>query len=252
MMFASPKHSHQHSLEILNMLQEYDEFMESIGTLVDLGCGTGQDIEWWATRTTRADNPQPLNIQCVGVDLNDQVFAPKQHKNISHQCVDFENVIVLPDNKPFDVLWCHHSFQYAINPIDTLSRWRDIASDGAMLALTVPETQRIQHKKLMFTQASGVYYHYSIVNLIHMLAITGWDCRGGFFKKNPTDPWITAIVYKSHHKPMDPRTTTWYQLSEMGLLPESATTSIQAHGELQQQDLILPWLDHNLCWLGQY
>jgi hypothetical protein len=85
-----------------------------------------------------------------------------------------------------------------------------------------------------------------------MLAVSGWDCRSGFFKKNPTDNWIHAIVYKSDHKPMDPRTTTWYQLSEIGLLPESADASIQAHGELQQQELILPWLDKSLCWLGNY
>ena len=68
-LFATSQDSHKHSLEILNQLQEYDEFMESIQTMVDLGCGDGLDLEWWATRTTRDDNPEPLNIQCVGVDL---------------------------------------------------------------------------------------------------------------------------------------------------------------------------------------
>jgi hypothetical protein len=85
-----------------------------------------------------------------------------------------------------------------------------------------------------------------------MLALSGWDCKSGFFKKNSIDPWINAVVYKSAHKPMNPKTTTWYQLSEMKLLPDSAETSIFAHGELQQQDLVLPWLDHSLSWLGNY
>lgn len=250
MTFGSAEQSHQHSLEILNLLQEYDEFMESIGTLVDLGCGSGLDTDWWATRVTRTDNPQPLNIQCTGVDLIDQNFAPRQHQNVSYQCVDFEGNIELFGNKKYDVLWCHNAFQYAINPIGTLTNWYNIASEGAMLVLTVPETQRIHHKKLFFTQASGSYYHYSIVNLIHMLAVTGWDCRAGFFKKNPTDCWINAIVYKSQHAQLDPKKTDWYQLLEMGLLPDSASESILAHGELQQQDLVLPWLDHNLSWLG--
>jgi SAM-dependent methyltransferase len=225
--------------------------MESIGTLADIGCGSGLDLEWWATRTTREEVPKPLNIQCVGVDLMEQSFALKQYKNVSYQRTDFETPVALSNNRLFDVLWCHNSFQYAIDPVGTLSQWYNIASDGAMLVLSVPETQKIHHKKLMFTQSTGCYYHYSIVSLMHMLAVSGWDCKAGFFKKQATDSWINAIVYKSAHKPMNPKPTTWYQLSEMGLLPDSAEVSINAHGELQQQDLILPWLDHSLSWLGQ-
>jgi SAM-dependent methyltransferase len=251
-MFADDKQSHQHSLETLDMLQEYDEFMESIGTLIDLGCGSGLDTEWWATRTTREDFPKPLDIECFGIDTIDQSFAPRKYKNVAYKQGSFEKINTLPLDKMFDVLWCHDSFQYALDPIGTLAQWYEIANPGAMLVLIVPETQKIQHKKLMFTQPSGCYYHYSMVNLIHMLAVTGWDCRSGFFKKNPTDSWIHAIVYKSEHKPMNPSTTTWYQLVELGLLPESANASINAHGELQQQDLVLQWLDKSLCWLGNY
>jgi SAM-dependent methyltransferase len=252
MNFASDNQSHQHSLETLNMLQEYDEFMESIGTLADIGCGSGLDTEWWATRMTREDMPKPLNIQVTGIDIIDQPQVLHQYSNVSYQCADFEKNIATPPDRKFDVLWCHNAFQYAIDPIGTLGRWHDICSDGAMLVLIVPESQRIHHKKLMYTQQSGCYYHYSTVSLIHMLAVTGWDCRAGFFKKNPHDPWLHAIVYKSDHKPMDPRTTSWYQLSEMNLLPESADASIRAHGELQQQELVLPWLDHSLCWMGNH
>jgi hypothetical protein len=51
---------------------------------------------------------------------------------------------------------------------------------------------------------------------------------------------------------MDPRTTDWHALSEMGLLPESAERSVYAHGELDQRDLVLPWINHSLSWLGQH
>ena len=64
-MFAHPGDSHQHSLETLNQLYEYDDFMLSLRTMVDLGCGSGDDLAWWATRTTRDDNPQPLNINML-------------------------------------------------------------------------------------------------------------------------------------------------------------------------------------------
>ena len=73
MTFRNDQERHEHSLQTLNTLAEYDDFMESIGTLVDLGCGTGLDLEWWATRTTREDAPQPLNIRCTGVDIAKQI-----------------------------------------------------------------------------------------------------------------------------------------------------------------------------------
>jgi SAM-dependent methyltransferase len=250
-MFTVPPTNSRPSLDILNALQEYDEFMESIGTLVDLGCGDGADTEWWATRTTRDDVLKPLDIECIAVDRIDQLFAPRKYKNVSYQRTDFEKNITPPGDKKFDVLWCHDAFQYCIDPIDTLSQWRDITSDGGMLVIAVPATIMIHHQQLAYTQQSGCYYHHTMISLIHMLALTGWDCASGFFLQKPTDPWIRAIVYKSEHKPLDPKTTNWHQLRELNLLPSSAAESVHAHNYLRQQDLVLPWLDHSLMWLGQ-
>ena len=250
-LFADSRASHKHSLEILNALQEYDDFMESIATLVDLGCGDGLDLEWWATRTTRDDVPKPLDIKCVGVDTLDNFGMLRKYPNLTYQKTDFEGTIHTLGTQKFDVLWSHDAFQFAINPIQTLSNWWEIASDNAMLVITVPQTTNIHRHKLAFTQESFCYYHYTLANLIHMLAVAGWDCRSGFFKKNPQDPWLSAVVYKSEHKPMDPRTTDWHRLSELKLLPESADHSVYSHGELDQRDLILPWLDHSLTVMNQ-
>ena len=250
-MFSISEQNSRPSLDILNALQEYDEFMESIDTLVDLGCGDGADIEWWATRVTREDVPKPLNIKCTGVDLIDQLFAPRTHKNVSYLGTDFEQLTTAFGNKKFDVLWCHDAFQYCIDPIGTLIRWRDITNDGGMLAITVPTTITTHHRQLAFTQQSGCYYHHTMISLIHMLAITGWDCHGGFFLQKPNDSWIRAIVYKSEQEPLDPKTANWHQLRELNLLPESAAESVNAHNYLRQQDLVLPWLDHSLTWMGQ-
>ena len=250
-MFSVPVQNSRPSLDILNALQEYDEFMESIDTLVDLGCGDGADTEWWATRTTRADFPKPLNITCTGVDQIDQLFAPRKYKNVSYQRTDFEKPIALTSDKNFDVLWCHDAFQYCIDPISTLSQWRNITNDSGMLAITVPTTMTVHHRHLAFTQQSGCYYHHTMVSLIHMLALTGWDCAAGFFLQKPNDPWIRAIVYKSEQEPLDPKTTNWHRLSELNLLPKSAADSVNAHNYLRQQDLVVPWLDHSLTWMGQ-
>ena len=94
--------------------------MESISTLVDLGCGSGLDLEWWATRTTRDDSARPLNIRCMGVDTIPNMPMAKKYLNITYQPTDFETTILPPKNL-FDVLWCHDSFQYCINPLQTLT-----------------------------------------------------------------------------------------------------------------------------------
>lgn len=238
------------STEILNQLYEYDDFMQSIATLVDLGCGTGQDLEWWATRTTRDDDPEPLNIQCVGVDLAENLAIARKYHNVVYQRVDFEQEIFKP-SAGFDVLWCYNAFQYAVDPIGTLSRWWNLASTGGMLAVTVPQTVLVQKRKLAYYQQSHCFFHHTMISLIHMLAVSGWDCRSGFFLQRPNDLWIQAIVYKSNHEPMNPKITTWYELSEKQLLPESADVSIRAHGFLRQQDLVVPWIDKSVAVLSQ-
>jgi SAM-dependent methyltransferase len=250
-MFRNPKESHEHSLKTLNSFYEHDDFMESIGTLVDLGCGNGLDLEWWATRTTRDDVPQPLNIQCTGVDQLDTVSVAHKYENIVYQRTDFEVEVNTPVDKKFDILWCHDAFQYCMNPVATLSKWWDIASDGGMLAIIVPQTTNIDRRQFAFTQHDGCYYHYSLVSLIHMLAISGWDCREGFFLKEPGDEFLHAVVYKSEHKPMDPRTTRWYDLVDKKLLPVTADKSVMQYGYLDQRDLVLPWLDKNFTWYGK-
>jgi len=238
------------SLKILNALREHDDFMESISTLVDLGCGTGQDLAWWATQTTREDSPQPLNIRCIGVDLLDQLAMAKDHANVSYQRGDFETEVYPPKDK-FDVLWCHDSFQYCLDPLGTLVKWRDIASAGAMLVLAVPETITIKGKQVSCHLPTGNYYHHTMVSLMYMLATAGWNCRDGFFQQQSNDPWIRAVIYATEQPARDPKHTTWYDLLDSKLLPESAEKSIHAHGFLRQQDLILPWLDHNLAWFGK-
>jgi SAM-dependent methyltransferase len=245
MKFIHPGDSHRHSLEVLNQLYEYDDFMASIKTVLDLGCGKGDDLEWWATRTTRDDVPEPLNIRCTGVDLASDLSLTKRYNNVFYQSVDFEQDIT-PTPLGFDVLWCHDSFQYAQAPVATLSKWWHLTSAGGMLCISVPLTMEIHRNQLNYRLPSGCYYHYTMVSLMYMLATAGWDCRAGFFKQTPTDPWLHAVVYKSQTEPLDPKTATWHRLSELNLLPESADRSVYAHNYLRQQDLVVPWVDHSL------
>jgi len=251
-MFRNADESHAHSREVLDTLYEYDDFMLSVSSMVDLGCGSGLDLEWWATRTTRDDDPQPLNIKCTGVDLAETLSIARKYPNITYQRNNFEKTVWTPKDHNYDILWSHDSFQYATNPLGTLDKWWHIATPGAMLIITVPQTTNAEYKKLAFTQPSGCYHHHTIVSLMHQMAVTGWDTGSGFFKKYPDSPWLYAIAYRSEHAPMDPQTESWYSLAKKGLLHESAVDSVNRWGYVKQQDLVLPWIDKNFTAFGQH
>jgi hypothetical protein len=187
----------------------------------------------------------------VGVDLLPNLSVAKRYANITYQSTDFEQQIYTPKKSNFDLLWCHDAFQYATNPISTLRLWWSIAKENSMLVITVPHTVNLFNNVYSIEQASGCYYHHTLVSLIHMLAVTGWDCRSGFFKKLPNDPWVSVIVYRSSQAPMDPKITSWYTLAEKKLLPESVERCINQYGYLKQQELVLPWIDKSLAWYGQ-
>jgi SAM-dependent methyltransferase len=250
-MFQSAQHSHAHSLTTLNILREYDDFLESIGTMADLGCGNGLDLEWWATLTTRDEEHVPLNIKCTGIDLVDDCHdIAKKYKNAVFSRQDLENLAV--PKHGYDLLWCHDTFQYMINPLQALSSWWHAMNKDGMLIITVPQSTNLEFNRQVFDQHDGCYFNWTLVSLIHSLAVSGFDCASGFFSKKPNDPWISAAVYKSEHAPMDPRSTRWYSLADMKLLPESAARSVARHGYLRQQDLVLPWLDHSLTSFKKY
>jgi SAM-dependent methyltransferase len=247
MSFTSAQESHQHSLETLELLYAYPDFMESIDSVCDVGCGKeALDLEWWATQYLDDDNTSiPLNINCVGIDTYDNILV--EQKNISYINHDFETHV----GNQFDILWCHDSFQYALNPLLTLNNWNNMLTENGMLVIILPSTTNLKYNKLAFSQPSFHYYNYTIDGLIHMLAVSGFDCASGFFQQQVNDDWIKAIVYKSDIEPMNPKTTSWYDLADKGLLPKTGVESINKYGYIKREDLVLPWLDYSNIWYGQ-
>ena len=240
-MFTSDVESHNHSLEVLDLLYQYNDFMDSIDSVCDMGCSTGLDLEWWATRMVE-DNDEnyiPLEIDCTGIDTNDSINMADKYNNIEYISADFETYTT---DKKYDIIWCHNSFQYALNPLQTLKNWNSMLDESGMLVLIIPQTTTIEYNRQHIALQNNQFYHYTLVNLIHMLVINGFDCASGFFDKQINDPWIKAVVYKSDIAPMNPKTMIWYELAETGLLPKSAVDGINSRGYLHQDDLILPWL----------
>ena len=243
--FGSPHEKHEHSFKnVLSYMYEYDDFMDSVGRVIDLGCDVeATDMLWWANATTRDETQTPLGIKCVGVNTFEKLNV--KHSSISYQNHDIESLNRV--KRTFDIVWCYDQLQYLLNPYQALSNWWHIAEKDAMLVIAVPQTVNTEYHIQEYNLSLGHKYHYTMPQLIYMLAVSGWDCRSGFFKKTPGDPWLYAIVYKSDVEPMDPKETNIYKLVEQTeLLPQCAVDGIHKYGKLRQRDLILPWLDKNI------
>ena len=248
--FSSQQLAHDHSVKnILTEIYKHNEFMESISRMVDLGCQSeGLDLQWWANAETNDDSFTPLEIKCTGVNSIDKLIV--KHKGITFQkgnVQDFNKT-----KKPFDVLWCHDVLQYLTNPYQALANWWHVASQDAMMIIAVPQTTNVEFNMLEYNAQMNHKHHFTMPMLIYMLAVNGWDCKSGFFKKGIGDPWMYAIVYRSNVEPMNPAITNLYNLAEeTDLLPESAVKSIHKYGMLRQRDLLLPWLDKSNMWMEQ-
>lgn len=249
--FGSPHEKHEHSFKnVLSYMYEYDDFMDSVGRVIDLGCDVeATDMLWWANATTRDETQTPLGIKCVGVNTFEKLNV--KHNNISYQNHDIESLNRV--KRTFDIVWCYDQLQYLLNPYQALSNWWHIAEKDAMLVIAVPQTVNTEYHIQEYNLSLGHKYHYTMPQLIYMLAVNGWDCRSGFFKKTPGDPWLYAIVYKSNVEPMDPKETNIYKLvEETELLPQCAVDGIHRYGKLRQRDLVLPWLDKNITIMDQH
>lgn len=238
----------RHSLSILNLIQQYDTFLESLRVVVDMGCGSGQDSEWWATLMNNDQPPQPYNFIVYAVDNNASKLAqvPK-HKNIHLFNSNYDAEHLFP--RPVDLIWAHDSLQYSTNPLHTLRMWNSYLNLNGMLLLTVPQHSGVEHFKHYSRGYNGCIYHYHPVMLIYMLAVNGFDCRDAYLLKKFQDPWIQIAVYKSDVSPMDPQTTSWYDLADSGLLHPTIVDSINSNGFVKQEEILMPWLDKELYFI---
>ncbi len=231
----------RHSLKILNQLREYDSFLDSLKTIADMGCGTGEDIAWWAALQTRDDPPKPYNYNCFAVEKDvSKLSKVPTLPNIKKVQKDF-NQICLPIK--VDLMFSHDSLQYSHNPLATLKLWNEMMNVNAMLVLAIPQHSGVEYNKYYSRTYSGCFYHYTPTNLIYMLAVNGFDCRDAYLLKQFNDPWVCVAVYKSDQEPRDPANTSWLDLVGTGLLHSSIENSINQFGYLRQEDIVMPWLD---------
>lgn len=240
--FKNTHESHAHSMEILNLLYGYDSFLDSLQVIADVGCGSGADLNWWATLYTRDDPPEPRNYFCFGVDKSIAQVNPETAKLKNVKLIE-EDMSKFRLFRKADLLWCHDSFQYAINPIETLRNFNKNMNVNGMLVMSIPQNVAYVHNRLSFRTENYCYYNYNIINLIYMLAVSGFDCKDAYFYKHPQNNWIQLAVYKASDEYLDPASTSLYDLAEQNLLHQTMVDSLNLYGHIRQEDVVLPWLD---------
>ena len=242
-LFKNPDASHEHSLKTLELIYKYDDYLDSLSVVADMGCGAGHDTRWWATLTTRDDPPEPHNYIVYAVDQN--------IKQIETDISDLTNVVAVEGNfeeallpRKVDLIWSHDSFQYARDPIKCLSNWKRSMNVNGMLVLTVPQTTYWDHSRsrLVVSNHSHQYYSYNLLNLMYMLAISGFDCRDAYFYREAGTPWLQAAVYATEHEPL-PEHASWYDLVERQLVNDSIINSVNKYGYARLEDTVVAWLD---------
>ena len=244
-LFKNQTASHEHSLEILNMIYGYDTFLDNLKSIADMGCGAGLDTEWWATLTTRDDPPVPHDYIVYAVDKNINEIEPDVLKNNS-------NIIALEGNfeerilpRQVDLIWAHDSFQYARDPFKCLATWKSSMNINGMLIMAIPQTTYLYNNRLVVANYNQQYYNYNILNMMYILAISGFDCRDAYFYRKENSPWLYIGVYASEHKPIT-QDATWYDLADRKLINDSVINSVNRYGYARLEDVIVSWFDKNL------
>lgn len=231
----------RHALTILHSLHAYTSFLETVSSVADMGCGAGEDINWWATLVTDDDKPIPYNFKCYAIDLDEHKLTQvpslpniiKLNRNFNKLCLPIK----------VDIIFAHNSLQYSTNPLETLKIWNEQMNINGMLILSIPQHSGVEANSYYSRTYSKCFYHYTPANLIYMLALNGFDCNDAYLLKKFNDPWINIAVYKSDIAPMIPDDTSWHDLIDTGLLHPTVVNSITTYGYLRQEDIMYPWLD---------
>lgn len=208
----------------------------------DLGCGDGSNTEWWCDQAPYTESaPYANHTKVSGIDLID-----RKTDKFDFTCGDILNMPYKDDE--FNIGWCHHTLQQLKDPIKGLLEIRRVLTPFSLLFITVPQTLDTEFGRLKTKFGRYDRNFYTLPTFINQLAITGWDCRKGYFLKNFNDRNIYGIVKPKQdwEEPDDPMDLGPVDLMEREVLPESTDDMIKEKGYFDESALMLTWMNGSI------
>ena len=235
----NPASSNLHSRNYLEQIFQFEEMMESIDSVLDVGCAKGHDSSYWAEAGTVDEdgNLLPLNIQVTAIDKENTFDDEYKHENIKFVQTDW---IDFQSKEQYDVIWAHNVLHQAHDPLKFLHKMNSCCNLGGMMCLSFPTTINMFYGEPDIRIYDKATHHITIVNLIHMLALSGFDCNDAYFLKQPNSNIINALVYKETDKVYNYNDISIYELND--LLPLSMQDQLSRFGYLTNKRLFLTWL----------
>jgi len=206
--------------------------------ICDFGCGDGNITQWWIDQAPfNKDEPYVNHTKVSGIDL-----LSKSTDKFDFTQGDILNMPYKDDE--FNAGWCHYTLQQLNDPIAGLLEMRRVMTSHSLLYIVVPQTLDTEFGRLKtkFDQFDRTFY--TLPTLIRQLAMTGWDCRKGYFNKIFNNRNIYAVVNPKQDwiEPSDPYELTMVDLMDRKVLPESTDKMIKDKGYFDETALMLKWM----------
>lgn len=217
-------------------------FDQSLNVL-DVGCGLGLQANWWASQRPKLDDDRfglKASTECHAVDLYppDAEFA----NNFYFKQEDYHNLSF--SNEQFDIVWSHYSLEYSATPFKALAEWRRVCKPDGHLYITVPCSFRKKFGKIHTELKPGQQSWFTIVNLIYMLAYTGWLPKDAFFQADVRRGIVRGIIPANPEQPtaLDPLEVNLYDLADRGVFDRWVTAMINDRGTFDETNLVITWV----------
>jgi SAM-dependent methyltransferase len=238
-LLSNPASSNLHASNYLEMVFQFEEMLESIDSVLDVGCADGYSSSYWAEAGILDDeeNLVPLNINVTAIDKQNTFDESNQHKNINFIQTDWMS---FEPKETYDVIWAHNVLHLAQDPLQFLHKMNNLCNEGGMLCLSFPTLVNTFYAEPDYRIYTEAQHQITIISLIHMLVLSGFNCNDGYFLKEPNSNIINALVYKDTDKLYNYNEISLYELNDM--FPQSVQNQLTKFGYITNKNLLLTWL----------
>ena len=239
-LLSNQANSNLHSSNYLELVFQFGDTIESIDNVIDVGCADGHDSLYWAEAGIIDDDDEtliPLNINVTAIDKENTFSDENKHENIKFIKTDW---LEFSTKDTYDVIWAHNVLHQAKDPLEFLHKMNTLCNTGGMMCLSFPTTLNNFYGEPDIRIYDKAQHQINIINLIHMLVLSGFNCNDGYFLKQSNSNIINALVYKETDKLYNYNDISLYELNDF--FPDSVQKQLDRFGYITNKNLLLTWL----------